>query len=93
MNVVPAVAAISGGPMNLVIDAPTLPAPKTPSARPCRCLEYQAAFHAVPTENRLPAKPTRNASTSSDANEFTWETRNAGMAVANNRNRVTRRPP
>jgi hypothetical protein len=65
MKVLPAVAAISGGPMNLVTDAPTLPAPNTPSARPCRSLLYQAEFHAVPTENRLPAKPTRNASTSS----------------------------
>ena len=64
---VPAVAAMTGGPMNLVTDAPTLPAPKMPRARPCRPFENQAEFQATPTENELPAKPTRNARTSNIA--------------------------
>ncbi|OLT40148.1 hypothetical protein BJF86_04870 [Serinicoccus sp. CNJ-927] len=66
-TVVPAVAAMIGGPMNLVTDAPTLPAPKSPRAKPCRSRGAQAAFQAMPTLKALPAKPTRNASTSSIA--------------------------
>jgi hypothetical protein len=61
----PAVPRMIGGPMNFVTEAPTLPAPKTPSAKPCRSRPYHAAFHAMPTEKRLPAKPTRNARTRS----------------------------
>ena len=63
--VTPVVAAIRGGPMNFVTDAPTLPAPKMPSAKPCRPRLNHAEFHAVPTEKELPAKPTRKARTSS----------------------------
>ena len=50
-------SVISAGPMSLVTDAPTLPAPNMPSANPCRCRLAQAAFQAMPTENELPATP------------------------------------
>ena len=50
-------AAIRNGPTSLVTDAPTLPAPNTPSARPWRAFGNQAAFQAMPTENELPATP------------------------------------
>ena len=46
---------------------PTLPAPKTPSANPWRSFGVHAEFQAMPTEKRLPAKPTRKASTSNTA--------------------------
>ena len=52
---------MSAGPMNLVTDAPTLPAPNTPSARPWCWRGHQAETQAMPTLNELPAKPTRNA--------------------------------
>src|SRR5205823_1790021 len=42
------IRAMSGGPINLVTDAPTLPAPKTPRASPCRSLGNQAAVQAMP---------------------------------------------
>ena len=32
----PTVLAMTAGPMNFVADAPTFPAPNTPSANPCR---------------------------------------------------------
>jgi hypothetical protein len=54
-------ATMRAGPMNFVTDAPTLPAPKTPSANPCRFCGHQALTQAMPTLNELPAKPTRNA--------------------------------
>ena len=63
--VAPAVPVMSGGPMNLVTEAPTLPAPKTPSAKPCRSRGVHAEFHEMPALKELPAKPTRKASTSS----------------------------
>ena len=47
--------------MNLVTEAPTLPAPKIPRARPWCCGGHHAATHAMPTLNELPANPTRNA--------------------------------
>jgi osmoprotectant transport system permease protein len=62
-----AVPVISAGPMNLVTEAPTLPAPNTPSANPCRLRGYQAEFQAMPTLKELPANPTRKASTSSSS--------------------------
>ena len=37
--------------------APTLPAPKTPSAVPLSRCGNQAEFHAMPTEKLLPARP------------------------------------
>src|SRR5262245_23635214 len=40
--------AINGGPISLVTDAPTLPAPKTPSANPRRSFGNQAAVQAIP---------------------------------------------
>ena len=53
---------MSAGPMNLVTEAPTLPAPKTPERE---ALVLRAATRretqAMPTLNELPAKPTRNA--------------------------------
>ncbi len=61
----PAVAVISTGPMNLVTDAPTLPAPNSPRANPFRCWGNHAEFQATPAVKELPAKPTRNARTSS----------------------------
>ena len=51
---------MSAGPMSLVTDAPTLPAPKMPSAKPWRA-SAQAAFQAIPTENEFPASPSQNA--------------------------------
>ena len=63
--VAPAVAAMIAGPMNFVTDAPTLPAPNSPSAKPLRRSLNQALFHETPTEKLLPTKPTRNANTSS----------------------------
>ena len=63
----PAVAVMMPGPMILVTDAPTLPAPKTPRAKPLCCGEYQAEFHATPAENELPTMPTQKARTSSIA--------------------------
>jgi hypothetical protein len=45
----------------LVIEAPTLPAPNVPSAKPCRPRSKYVAFHAMPTENALPAMPNANA--------------------------------
>ena len=54
-------AAISAGPMNFVTDAPTLPAPKTPSAKPWCSRGHHALTQAMPTLNALPARPTRNA--------------------------------
>jgi hypothetical protein len=48
-------AAIRNGPTSFVTDAPTLPAPKTPSAKPCFARGNQAAFQAMPTESRLAA--------------------------------------
>ena len=56
-----------GGPMNLVTEAPTLPAPKTPSANPWCSRGCQAEFHAIPELKELPAKPTKNARTSNIA--------------------------
>ena len=53
--------AISGGPISLVTDAPTLPAPKVPSATPWRCAENQAEVHATPLVNELPARPKNSA--------------------------------
>ena len=55
-------ATISAGPMNLVTEAPTLPAPKMPE---CEALVLRwpprRATQAMPTLNELPANPTRNA--------------------------------
>ena len=65
MYELPAVAAMMPGPMSFVTDAPTLPAPNTPKARPLRSWPNQAEFHDTPTLNRLPAKPTRKARTRS----------------------------
>ena len=56
---------MSAGPINLVTDAPTFPAPKTPRAKPWCARGHHAATHAMPTLNELPAKPTRKARTSS----------------------------
>ena len=54
------------GPMSLVTEAPTLPAPNTPSAKPCCVRGNHALFQAMPElKNELPAKPMRNASTNS----------------------------
>ena len=61
----PAVPAMIAGPISLVTDAPTFPAPKTPSAKPCWERGNQALFHAMPELNELPAKPMRNARTKS----------------------------
>ena len=60
-----AVAAMIAGPMNLVTEAPTLPAPNRPRAKPLRRSVNHALFHATPTLKLLPTKPTRKASTSS----------------------------
>ncbi len=67
--------AISPGPISLVTDAPTLPAPNTPSANPWRSRDDQAAFHAMPIENELPAMPKKNAHTISCGNDVARETR------------------
>src|SRR3989304_6132806 len=40
--------ASSGGPMNLVTEAPTFPAPKTPRAKPWRSGGNQAEHQAMP---------------------------------------------
>ena len=61
----PAMIVGSSTMSSLVTEAPMLPAPKTPSAKPWRSLGNQAAFHEMPTLNRLPANPTRKASPSS----------------------------
>ena len=53
------------GPMSLVTEAPTLPAPKTPSANPCCERGNHALFQAMPLLKELPAKPMRKASTKS----------------------------
>ena len=53
------------GPISLVTEAPTLPAPKTPSAKPCCERGNQALFQAMPSTNELPAKPMRKARTKS----------------------------
>ena len=53
--------------MNLVTEAPTFPAPKTPSANPWCARGCHAEFQAMPELNELPAKPTKKASTSSIA--------------------------
>ncbi|SKF62426.1 Uncharacterised protein [Mycobacteroides abscessus subsp. abscessus] len=58
-------AAMMAGPMNFVTEAPTLPAPNRPRAKPLRCWLNHAEFHDTPTEKPLPTKPTRKASTSS----------------------------
>ena len=58
---------MSAGPMNLVSEAPTFPAPKTPRAKPWRLCGHQALTQAMPTLKELPAKPTRKAQTSSQA--------------------------
>ena len=47
------VSAISAGPIILVIDAPTFPAPKVPSATPWRCCGNHAEFHDIPTLKEL----------------------------------------
>jgi hypothetical protein len=45
--------------------APTLPAPKIPSAVPLRLDGNHAEFHEMPTEKVLPARPNRTAQISS----------------------------
>jgi hypothetical protein len=47
--------------MNFVTDAPTLPAPNTPRAKPWWRWGHQALVQAMPTLNALPANPTRKA--------------------------------
>ena len=56
---------MSAGPISLVTEAPTLPAPKTPRANPWRPRGVQAAFQAIPTLNEFPANPARKANTRS----------------------------
>ena len=56
--------AMSAGPIILVTEAPTLPMPKKPIAKPCWFFGNQAAFHAEPIVKLLPAMPTRNAAAS-----------------------------
>lgn len=51
--------------MNLVTEAPTLPAPKNPSAKPWFSRGCQALFQAMPELNELPEKPMRKARPSS----------------------------
>ncbi|MCU0314545.1 MAG: hypothetical protein MUC84_10865 [Solirubrobacteraceae bacterium] len=52
----------SVGASSFVIDAPTLPAPNTPSAKPWWSAGYQAETQAMPTANEVPARPTPSAS-------------------------------
>ena len=66
-NPPPGTIAMSIGPNSFVTDAPTLPAPKTPSAMPCRSFGNHAAFHAMPTENEFPATPYSIAHISSSS--------------------------
>ena len=71
----------------------TLPAPKTPRANPWCRRGNQAEHQAIPTENALPAIPTRKAHTINWTNEVEKLTRNAGIAVAATSKANTRRPP
>ena len=52
-----ATSVTSVGAASFVIEAPTLPAPNTPSAKPCRSGGYQTETQAIPTANDTPAKP------------------------------------
>ena len=87
-------SAISAGPISLVIDAPTLPAPNMPSAKPWRWRSAQAAFQAMPTENELPAMPKKNAHTISSVNvvRIRNEKQSGSRSPATART-VRRRPP
>jgi len=49
---------------NLVPEAPTLPAPKTPSAVPFCWGGNQAEFQDMPTVKELPARPKKRVHTS-----------------------------
>src|SRR4029077_1998171 len=61
----PPTSAIKAGAISLVIDAPTLPAPNTPRAKPWRSRSDQAAFQAMPTEKEFPPSPRKKAQASS----------------------------
>ncbi len=84
---------ISAGPMSLVTDAPTLPAPNVPSANPCFCRLAHAAFQAMPTENELPATPSSSAQIIRPPKVVARETRKQGIAVAISSAMKRRRPP
>ena len=59
-----------------------MPAPNTPSAKPCRSGGYQTETQAIPTANDTPARPTKNASTSSSVYPDARLMRYVGIAVA-----------
>ncbi len=86
-------AAISAGPNILVTEAPTLPAPKVPSARPWRLFGNHTEFQAMPAVNELPAMPTRNAQIMSMVKEVEMPTRKEAAAEASSRPVNTLRPP
>src|SRR5262245_51019130 len=73
--------------------APTLPAPKTPSAQPLVSSENHAAFQEMPDEKLFPARPKRAAQISICPNVETWLDRYVGTATASRRIPVTLRPP
>ena len=62
-------------PDDFVTEAPTLPAPNSPRAKPWCSRGCHAEFQAMPAENALPANPTRKASTRSMEYDSTRETR------------------
>ena len=53
----PAMIVGSSTMSSLVTEAPMLPAPKTPSAKPWRSLGNQAAFHEMPTLEQVAGEP------------------------------------
>jgi hypothetical protein len=86
-------SAMRAGPINFVIDAPTLPAPNTPSAKPWRWRSAQAAFQAIPIEKELPAMPNKNAHTSNWVKVVARATISVGTAVISTSSVSRRRPP
>ena len=79
--------------MNFVTEAPTLPAPKIPMARPLRLRENQEDTQVVPTEKELPARPTANARASSIEYDEASETRKLNTAEATSSTVMTILPP
>ena len=73
--------------------APTLPAPKIPSAVPLRRDGNHAEFHAMPTENELPARPHRIAQINSWLYVVAWLNRYEESAVPSSNRIIIRRPP
>src|SRR5690349_2468078 len=78
---------------NFVPDAPTLPAPNTPSAVPLEFGGNHAEHHEMPTVNELPASPKSAEQINNSAYVEAWASQYVGTALTSRSRIIMFRPP